>query len=113
MKNLDFALRVLSQVRTSVWFSIYGPKEDLDYWHECERLISTMPDHIKVYYEGSIANERVSEAIAGMMCFFFRREERALGMCFWRPGLPGSPCLLATGLLGATLKRGNSVGISL
>jgi len=91
MKNLDFALRVLSQVRTSVWFSIYGPKEDLDYWHECERLISTMPDHIKVYYEGSIANERVSEAIAWHDVFFLPTRGESFGHVFleaWSAGVP-------------------------
>jgi glycosyltransferase involved in cell wall biosynthesis len=91
MKNLDFALRVLSQVRTSVWLSIYGPKEDLDYWHECERLISTMPSHVQVRYEGAIANEQVQKEIARHDVVFVPTRGENFGHVFleaWSAGVP-------------------------
>ena len=40
MKNLDFALRVLSKVKIPVMFDIYGPIEDMAYWRICETLIT-------------------------------------------------------------------------
>ena len=43
MKNLDFALKVLSSVKGDVVFDIYGPQEDKIYWAECESLINKLP----------------------------------------------------------------------
>lgn len=54
MKNLDFALRVLSQVQTPVDFAVYGPVESKSYWHECQTLASRLPKHIQVTYEGEV-----------------------------------------------------------
>ena len=38
MKNLEYALRVLTRVNTPINFNIFGPKEDLEYWGECVRI---------------------------------------------------------------------------
>jgi glycosyltransferase involved in cell wall biosynthesis len=54
MKNLDFALRVLANVNAQVVFTIYGPKEDLTYWEECERLIDSLPSNVKVVYGNEV-----------------------------------------------------------
>ena len=48
MKNLDFLLRVLSKIKTSIELSIYGPKEDLVYWKQCLSLIYGLPKNINV-----------------------------------------------------------------
>ncbi|HEY4942151.1 MAG TPA: glycosyltransferase family 4 protein [Rhizomicrobium sp.] len=64
MKNLTFALRVLSQVTTPVSFTIVGTAEDQPYWTECERLIGDMPPHIQVVYAGAV----VPDAIMGVLC---------------------------------------------
>jgi glycosyltransferase involved in cell wall biosynthesis len=48
MKNLDFLLRVFSKIITPVNFSIFGPKEDLNYWHKCQNLIKNLPLHINI-----------------------------------------------------------------
>jgi glycosyltransferase involved in cell wall biosynthesis len=91
MKNLDFALRVLTQVKTPVLFTIYGPKEDLEYWCECERLISTMPSHVEVRYEGAIVNEQVPETIARHDVLFVPTRGESFGHVFleaWSAGVP-------------------------
>ena len=48
MKNLDFLLRVFSKIITPVNLSIFGPKEDLNYWHKCQNLIKNLPSHINI-----------------------------------------------------------------
>ena len=91
MKNLDFALRVLTQVKIPVLFSIYGPKEDPAYWHECERLISAMPSHVEVRYEGAIVNEQVQQTIARHDVFFLPTRGENFGHVFleaWSAGVP-------------------------
>jgi glycosyltransferase involved in cell wall biosynthesis len=91
MKNLDFALRVLTQVKIPVLFSIYGPKEDMDYWCECERLISTMPSHVEVRYEGAIVNDQVQETIARHDVLFLPTRGENFGHVFleaWSAGVP-------------------------
>jgi glycosyltransferase involved in cell wall biosynthesis len=91
VKNLDYALRVLTQVKIPVLFSIYGPKEDPAYWHECERLISAMPSHVEVRYEGSIANEQVQQTIARHDVFFLPTRGENFGHVFleaWSAGVP-------------------------
>jgi glycosyltransferase involved in cell wall biosynthesis len=91
MKNLDFALRVLTQVKIPVLFTIYGPKEDPAYWHECERLISAMPSHVEVRYEGAIVNEQVQETIARHDVFFLPTRGENFGHVFleaWSAGVP-------------------------
>lgn len=91
MKNLDFALRVLTQVKIPVLFSIYGPKQDPAYWHECERLISAMPSNVEVRYEGAIANEQVQQTIARHDVFFLPTRGENFGHVFleaWSAGVP-------------------------
>jgi len=43
-KNLDFALQVLSRVKTPLVFNIYGPIRDKAYWQVCQRSVSKMPE---------------------------------------------------------------------
>ena len=58
-KNLDGALDMLKGLKGQIEFNIYGPIEDKLYWAECQRIISSLPEHIKVKYRGSIAHDKV------------------------------------------------------
>jgi len=46
MKNLDFALSIFSSVSAEVQFDIYGPKENLEYWKQCNLQIISRPKNI-------------------------------------------------------------------
>ncbi|QYA24390.1 glycosyltransferase [Gramella sp. MT6] len=54
MKNLDYALKILSNVKRKLVLDIYGPIEDSEYWDECRKIISRHPANIVVSYKGSI-----------------------------------------------------------
>lgn len=69
-KNLDFALRILRQVKVPVVFTIYGPQEVPSYWRACEDIIKSMPDHIVVRVGGSIHPKSVRETLAKHELFF-------------------------------------------
>jgi glycosyltransferase involved in cell wall biosynthesis len=64
MKNLSGALRMLVGISGDVSFDIYGPKEDLEYWKECQRLIAVLPPNIRVRYEGEIEHKEVARVFA-------------------------------------------------
>jgi glycosyltransferase involved in cell wall biosynthesis len=52
MKNLEFALNVLSCATGEIDFNIVGPIEDHAYWNSCDKIISEMPRNVTVSYHG-------------------------------------------------------------
>lgn len=71
-KNIDFALRVLSQQKKGkITFDIYGPLEDQIYWKECEMIICQLADNITVKYCGELNPSEVVETFSKYHLFFF------------------------------------------
>ena len=70
-KNLHFALNILKEIKYNISLDIYGPKEDIEYWNECENIIKTLPNNIKVTYKGSLAQNQIVEKMREYHCFFF------------------------------------------
>lgn len=69
-KNLDYALKVLAQVRVPVHFTIYGPQEDPAYWAECQALATALPPHVSVEVAGAVPHEQVHQRLAVHDLFF-------------------------------------------
>jgi len=70
-KNLDGALKMLNGLNGDVQFNIYGPMEDKVYWAECQKIISSLPENIKVKYCGSITHDKVGAVMREHDIFFF------------------------------------------
>jgi glycosyltransferase involved in cell wall biosynthesis len=70
-KNLDYALRILKNVKSKIIFDIYGPDEDALYWRECEAYIKQLPDNVTVSYHGSLTPSEVAEIFNCYDLFFF------------------------------------------
>lgn len=71
-KNLLFAIKSLRHVHDKeVSFDIFGPIEDHAYWASCEAEIETLPDNIKVVYQGGIQPQVVQETLSEYDAFFF------------------------------------------
>lgn len=70
-KNLDYALKVLSKVKVSVTFDIYGPIEESAYWETCKKWIELLPINVKVNYLGSVHPDEVSTLFSRYDIFFF------------------------------------------
>ena len=70
-KNLDGALRILQLVHQPMQFDIVGPKEDIDYWRECEALFGQLPTYVKARYLGPISPEDVFECLTKYDLFLF------------------------------------------
>lgn len=64
MKNLAFALGILSKTAIRVKFSIYGPIDDFSYWHECQEAMRKMPQNVHVEYFGALNHQEIYKAIS-------------------------------------------------
>jgi glycosyltransferase involved in cell wall biosynthesis len=95
MKNLDYALEILVKVQTQVIFEIYGPKEDLVYWHKCDALIKSLPHNVKVNYYGPVNNSRVAEIIGMHDLFFVPSRGENFGHVFIESLSVGVPILVS------------------
>ena len=71
MKNLDFALSIFSSVSAEVQFDIYGPKENLEYWKQCNLQIISRPKNIYINYRGSVLPENIQEVFSNYDLFLF------------------------------------------
>lgn len=58
-KNLLTALKALKRVKGLVQFDVFGGVEDDDYWTQCQKAISELPDTIKVNYNGVVGHDEV------------------------------------------------------
>lgn len=59
MKNLDYLIRVMQQVRSPVVFNIFGPAENEAYWAACRQLLAAMPANVQASYHGAVSAEQV------------------------------------------------------
>ena len=59
MKNIDFAISIVKQLRGSVTYDIYGPLEDSEYVARCKRHCANLPDGVTVRLLGAIPHQSV------------------------------------------------------
>jgi len=94
-KNLDGALTMLKGLEGDVCFSIYGPKEDLEYWHECQNIIDSLPAHIRIEYCGPVAHEEILPVLAKHHLLFFPTHSENFGFVILEALLAGCPVLIS------------------
>lgn len=95
MKNLDAALRILSEFSGSVELTIHGPREDADYWLECERLIQQLPANIQTRYLGQVAHDEVAETMAGYDLYLLPTRGENFGHAILEALSAGCPVLIS------------------
>lgn len=95
MKNLDFALKTLRQVKATVRFSIYGPLESEAYWVTCSKLMSELPQNIHAEYCGSVPSHLVRETISQHQLFFVPSRGENFGHVFVEALSVGVPILVS------------------
>ena len=95
IKNLGFALEVLSQCNFSTLFHIYGPIEDETYWLECQRRMATMPGNIQVQYRGAIAHNDVPAMLAAYDFLFLPTLGESYGHVVMESLLAGTPVIIS------------------
>jgi len=94
-KNLDYALRVLTQVRMPVDVTISGPVDDKRYWHACQRLMSQVPAHVSIHYEGVVTHSAVPRFLKSYDLLFLPTRSENYGHVIIESMLVGTPVLIA------------------
>lgn len=70
MKNLHFAIDVLSEVKSAVTFDVIGPLEDEEYWRECQAKAAELPDNVKLRSLGAVPPAEVQSILSKYDLFF-------------------------------------------
>jgi glycosyltransferase involved in cell wall biosynthesis len=94
-KNLDYALRILSEVKCNARLTICGPKEDLNYWRECEVLISLLPKNVDWRDVGAVEHARVSELLVDHDVLFLPTAGENYGHAIAEAFAVGCPVLIS------------------
>jgi glycosyltransferase involved in cell wall biosynthesis len=63
-KNLAAAIRMVSKLAGPTIFDIWGPIDDMAYWHACQLEIATSPENVRVTWRGDLPNEAVPGMLA-------------------------------------------------
>lgn len=95
MKNLDGALKMLIGLNGQVQFNIYGPMEDKVYWAECRKIISSLPENIKVRYCGSVVHDQVGAVMREHDLFFLPTLGENFGHVILEALVAGCPVLIS------------------
>lgn len=64
IKNLNFAIDALKEVKTQIIFDVFGPKEDEAYWKFCEQNALSLPANTKFTYKGVLTPEVIGSTIS-------------------------------------------------
>lgn len=94
-KNLDFALRILRNVKCDVIFDIYGPIENADYWKVCQTLIDLLPHNVQVNYCGTVMPDDVASIFSRYDLFLFPTHGENYGHVIAEALSVGTPVLLS------------------
>lgn len=70
-KNLLKAINFLKGVHGEAVLDIYGPKEEENYWVECEKAISELPENVKVNYCGVLGHDEIHKTFCQYDAFLF------------------------------------------
>lgn len=70
-KNLLKAINFLKGVHGEAVLDIYGPKEEENYWVECEKAISELPENVKVNYCGVLGHDEIHTTFCQYDAFLF------------------------------------------
>jgi glycosyltransferase involved in cell wall biosynthesis len=95
MKNLDFALNVISCCHMPIQFDIWGTLEDADYWMKCQAIIQAMPGNVQVRYYGAADHDNVPKIMAKYDLFFLPTLGENYGHVIAEALTAGTPVLLS------------------
>lgn len=70
-KNLLSAIKYMKGVKGDVCFDIYGPREEEDYWKECEKAINELPSNVKANYCGVLSHDEIHKTFNQYNAFLF------------------------------------------
>ncbi|EIF6168330.1 MAG: glycosyltransferase family 4 protein [Clostridium perfringens] len=94
-KNLKGAIDIIKNIKGDIKFTIYGPKQDFEYWEECEIELNKLPNNIKWDWKGSVDSENVVETFKKHHVFLFPTFGENFGHVIQEALSAGCPVLLS------------------
>lgn len=95
IKNLDKALQYMYMIKGNVFFDIYGPIENKDYWEKCKELIRGLSDNIHVTYQGFVSHEEVHDVFSQYDALVFPTQSENFGHVIAESLAVGTPVIIS------------------
>jgi len=108
IKNLDFAINVLKDLKINIHFEIVGPICDKEYWEYCLKLLEELPSNISYNYFGSIKHKEVREIISNSHLFFLPTKSENYGHTIFESLSAGTPVLISNQTPWRNLSKHNA-----
>lgn len=94
VKNLEFALNVIRQVRRPVIFDVYGPVEDLTVMERCREIAIDIVN-AKVTFHGAIDTNQVGDTLSAYHLYFLPTKGENFGYGIAEALAAGIPVLIS------------------
>lgn len=95
IKNIAFAIDVLSRCQSQISLDIYGPIEDQDYWEECKKKISTLPDNVTIVDHGVVSRETLTVVLGQADAFILTTLGENFGHSIFEALAEGCPVIIS------------------
>ena len=104
-KNLDFCLKILSNINFKCELNIVGEIEDIPYWEYCFTLTQRLGKNIKVNYLGTKTKRDVFLLMRKSHCLLHPSKFESFGHVIFESLLNGLPIIVSNNTPWQNLKR--------
>lgn len=97
IKNIIFFLEILGKVPEDlhIRLAIYGEIEDASYWQEAQKIIHSLPKHIKISYHGPLPHAQVMNTLGAHHVFVLPTKGENFGHAIYEALSAGRPVLIS------------------
>lgn len=79
IKNIDYAIKLMNNIKGDIILDIYGPEEDSRYVEHCKQLSCELPYNVKVNFKGIIEHDEVENVLKKYHVFLSPTESENYG----------------------------------
>lgn len=108
IKNVEYAIKLLNEIKGNVTLNIYGPEEDKKYVELCKKAASELPDNIQVNFMGLIDHDSVGDELKKHHIFLSPTESENYGHSIIESLLCGIPAVISCNTPWRNLKSSNA-----
>ena len=94
-KNLKKAIELLQNLQGDIELDIYGPLEDKQYWLECQEVINSLPQTVKIIYKGLLNHNEIADIFKGYHIFLFPTLGENFGHVISEALIGGCPVIIS------------------